>query len=70
LELWGMESDRDRALRILQDADLAHPSIPLLETFLNDAVDGDQAARYLLETYADGKGDTDFTNYLGTGKIL
>ncbi|KAF4634077.1 hypothetical protein G7Y89_g4030 [Cudoniella acicularis] len=45
-----MESDKTFALRIVQDAKLAHPDLPLVEAFLHDAVDGEQAAKYLLQT--------------------
>ena len=59
-----MESDKTRVLRIVRNADLRHPGLPLVEAFLNDAVDGDQAARYLLQTYADKGNDADFTRFV------
>jgi hypothetical protein len=40
--LMSMESDKTRALRIVRNAELVHPGLPLVEAFLNDAVDGDQ----------------------------
>lgn len=36
----AMESDKTRALRIVRNAELVHPGLPLVEAFLNDAVDG------------------------------
>lgn len=59
-----MESDRSRALRIARSAELAHPGIPLVEAFLNNAVDCDQAARYLLQTYTDNGSDVNLTRLL------
>lgn len=59
-----MESDKSRALEIVPNAELVHPGLPLVEAFLNDAVDGDQAARYLLETYAIDGVDVDFARFL------
>ena len=56
-----MESDKARALRIIRNAELEHPGLPLVEAFLSDAVDGDKAARYLLQTYADNGSDANFT---------
>lgn len=53
-----MESNTALALRIVHNAELRHPDLPLMESFLYDAVDVDQAARYLLQTCAN---DTDGT---------
>ncbi|THV44440.1 hypothetical protein BGAL_0642g00030 [Botrytis galanthina] len=65
-----MESDKSRALRIVRDAELVHPALPIVEAFLNDAVDGNRAARYLLETYAEDENDVDFTRFLRDWKDL
>ena len=61
----AMESDssKDRALRIVRNAQLVHPGLPLVEAFLNDAVDGERAARYLLQTYADEGSHVNFTQF-------
>ncbi len=64
-----MESDKIRALRIVRNAELVHPGLPSVEAFLNDAVDGNQAARYLLQTYVNDGGDANFTRFIKTGKI-
>jgi hypothetical protein len=40
-ELMAMESDKALALRIIQQAKLGHPDLPLVESFLHDAIDGD-----------------------------
>lgn len=58
-----MESDRTRVLRIARNAELVHPDLPLVEAFLNDAVDGERAAKYLLQTYADCS-DVNFTRFV------
>jgi hypothetical protein len=66
-----MESDKTRALQIAESAELAHPGLALVEAFLNDAVDGDKAARYLLHTYNDDDGNNiDFTRFLKDWKEL
>jgi hypothetical protein len=65
-----MESDKTRALRIVRNAELVHPGLPLVEAFLNDAVDGDRAARYLLQTYADDGSDANFTRFVQDWKDL
>ncbi|KAL2066798.1 hypothetical protein VTL71DRAFT_1222 [Oculimacula yallundae] len=65
-----MESERDRALIIIHNADLAHPGLPLIETFLNDAVDPDQAASFWLKTYTDEERDTDFERFFKDWKDL
>ncbi|CAD6439539.1 2cd55bae-526d-4b9d-80b1-1076a0a5dd3d-CDS [Sclerotinia trifoliorum] len=65
-----MESDKNRVLRIVRNAGLAHPSLPLVEAFLNDTVDGDQAARYLLETYAIDGVHVDFVRFRKDWKDL
>jgi hypothetical protein len=66
----AMESDKTRALRIVRNAELVHPGLPLVEAFLSDAVDGDQAARYLLQTYADNGSDANFTRFVKDWKDL
>jgi len=65
-----MDSDKIRALRIVRNAELVHPGFLLVEAFLNHAVDGDQAARYLLETYVDDGGDANLTRFLKDWKDL
>ena len=65
-----MESDKTRALRIVRSAELVHPSLSLVEAFLDDAVDGDQAARYLLETYADNGSGPNVTRFVKDWKDL
>lgn len=65
-----MESDKARALKIVRNAELVHPSFSLVEAFLYDAVDGDQAARYLLQTYADDGSDANFTRFVEDWKDL
>ncbi|KAF7957508.1 hypothetical protein EAE96_003085 [Botrytis aclada] len=65
-----MESDKTRTLGIVRNAELVHPALPIVEAFLNDAVDGDRAARYLLEIYADDENDVDFTRFLRDWKDL
>ncbi|TGO48896.1 hypothetical protein BCON_0226g00050 [Botryotinia convoluta] len=58
------ESTKTRILELAQKANLAHPGLPLVEVFLDDAVDGDQAARHLLETYSENGVDVDFTRLI------
>ena len=65
-----MESNKSRALSIVQNANLIHPDPSLIETFLNDAVDGDQAARYLLQTYVDKEGGINLTRFVHDWKDL
>lgn len=65
-----MENDKTRALRLVQNTELVHPGLPLVEAFLNDAVDGDQAARYLLQTYAENGSDVNFTRFVEDWKDL
>jgi hypothetical protein len=65
-----MESDNIRALRIVRNAEQVHPSLALVEAFLNDSVDADQAARYLLQTYADDGGGVNFTRFVKDSKDL
>ncbi|EKD19551.1 hypothetical protein MBM_02788 [Drepanopeziza brunnea f. sp. 'multigermtubi' MB_m1] len=57
-------TERIRALQISRNADLVHPTLPLAEAFINDAVDGDQAARYLLETYSEDGLKVGFPRFL------
>lgn len=64
------ERAKTRILELAQKANLAHPGLPLVEVFLNDAVDGDQAARYLLEAYSQNGNTVDFTQFLGDWKDL
>ncbi|TEY60794.1 hypothetical protein BOTCAL_0176g00160 [Botryotinia calthae] len=64
------ESAKTRILELAQNANLVHPGLPLVEVFLNDAVDGDEAARYLLEAYSGGGNDVDFTRFLTDWKDL
>jgi hypothetical protein len=68
--LRAMESDKTRALRIVRNTELVHPGLPLVEAFLNDAVDGGQAARYLLQTSADNGSDANFTRFVKDWKDL
>ncbi|TVY35290.1 hypothetical protein LSUB1_G004842, partial [Lachnellula subtilissima] len=68
--LRAMESDKARALRIVQDTELVHPGLYLVEAFLNDAVDGDQAARYLLRRYADNGSNINFHQFVKDWKEL
>lgn len=42
-------SDHETALAITGKADLAHPDGPLLESFLDDFVDRDRAAAFMLK---------------------
>lgn len=65
-----MESDKACALRIVRNAELVHPGLPLAEAFLNDAVDGDQAARYLLQTYIHDGNNENLTKFLEDWKDL
>ncbi|KAI8963630.1 kinase-like protein [Daldinia sp. FL1419] len=44
----GIPGDFERAQQLIQGADLAHPDGELLMSFLEDSVDNDQAASYLL----------------------
>lgn len=66
----AMESDKSRALRIVRNAGLVHPGLPLVEAFLNDAVDGEQAASYLLQEYVDNGSDAELTRFLKDWKDL
>lgn len=70
VDLRAMESDKTRVLRIVRDTELAHPGLYLVEAFLNDAVDGDQAARYLLQRYADNGSDINFHQFVKDWKEL
>lgn len=65
-----MESDKVRALSIVRNAELVHPGLPLVEAFLNDAIDGEQAARYLIQTYVDDRSNVNFTQFLKDWKDL
>ncbi|TVY40524.1 hypothetical protein LOCC1_G005337, partial [Lachnellula occidentalis] len=70
VDLRAMESDKNRILRIVRDTELAHPGIYLVEAFLTDAVDGDQAAKYLLQGYADNGIDVNFHQFVNDWKEL
>ncbi|TGO15164.1 hypothetical protein BTUL_0043g00170 [Botrytis tulipae] len=65
-----MESDKARALSIVRNAELVHPGLPLVEAFLSDAIDGEQAARYLLQTYVDDRSNVNFVQFLKDWKDL
>ncbi|KAK6610716.1 hypothetical protein H4I96_02314 [Botrytis cinerea] len=64
-----MESDKVRALSIVRNAELVHPGLPLVEAF-NDAIDGEQAARYLMKTYVDDRSNVNSTQFLKDWKDL
>jgi hypothetical protein len=53
-------SDYETALAAIRQASLKHPDGPLLESFVDDAVDRDRAAAFLLERLrCDNDTDTD-----------
>ncbi|KAK6606906.1 hypothetical protein H4I95_04555 [Botrytis cinerea] len=64
-----MESDKVRALSIVRNAELVHPGLPLVEAF-NDAIDGEQAARYFMKTYVDDRSNVNSTQFLKDWKDL
>ncbi|KAK8909762.1 hypothetical protein QC760_002450 [Botrytis cinerea] len=64
-----MESDKVRALNIVRNAELVHPDLPLVEAF-NDAIDGEQAARYFMKTYVDDRSNVNSTQFLKDWKDL
>lgn len=68
-----METNTTLALRIIHDAQLAqlaHPDLPLVESFLYDAIDGNQAALYLLRTCADDTAGTKLCQFVEDWKAL
>jgi len=65
-----METNTTRALRIIHDAQLGHPDLPLVESFLYDAIDGDQAALYLLRTCANDTAGTKLCQFVEDWKAL
>jgi hypothetical protein len=65
-----MENDKTLALRMIHNANLSHPDLPLVESFLHDAVDGDQAARYLLHTCVDDMTGIKFSQFVEDWKAL
>ncbi|CAG8977393.1 hypothetical protein HYALB_00007023 [Hymenoscyphus albidus] len=65
-----MESNVPYALRVVQSANLRHPDLPLVEIFLQNAADSEQAARYFLQTYTDDVGGSKFTQFADDWKCL
>ncbi|TVY15038.1 hypothetical protein LARI1_G007719 [Lachnellula arida] len=65
-----MESDQALALALVHGAKLGHPDLPLVECFLRDAKDADEAARYLLQTCADDTNGSKFTQFVEDWKTL
>lgn len=55
----------------IRRANLAHPNDQLLECFLRDSVDPDEAARHLLQAYpADGQDAADWRGFISDWKRL
>lgn len=69
-ELMATETDKTLALRIINQAKLGHPDLPLVGSFLHDAIDGDQAARYLLQTCTDDTTGAKFSRFVEDWKAL
>ncbi|PNY27012.1 Uncharacterized protein TCAP_03063 [Tolypocladium capitatum] len=63
-------SDLDRALETIRSVHLPHPEGPLLECFLQDAIDPEQAARYMLRRCFVGRDGLDLTPLLSDWKQL
>jgi hypothetical protein len=65
-----MESEKACVLGLARNAELVHPHLPLVESFLNDAADGEKAAKYLLQAYAVDGASIDFTRFVNDWKDL
>ncbi len=58
------------ALAIIYGAKLKHPDLPLVECFIQDATDGDQAAKYLLRTCTNDLEGVKFSRFVNDWKAL
>lgn len=65
-----MENEIARARRLVQNAGLSHPDLPLVERFLCDAKDRSEAARYLLKVCDDDQTGTKFLKFVEDWKSL
>ena len=65
-----MESHTDLALRIIRDGKLAHPDLQLVECFIHNAKDCDQAAMYLLQVCKDDTTGVKFSQFVDDWKVL
>lgn len=65
-----MESDTAHASRIVQDAKLRHPDLPLVEIFLINAANPNHAASYLLRVCADDVEGIKFSQFVDDWKCL
>jgi len=65
-----MESERSLALKIIHNARLRHPDLPLVESFIYDAKDGNKAAKYLLHACKDGTTGGNFSQFVEDWKSL
>lgn len=63
-------SDLDRALETIRSVHLPHPDGALLECFLQDAIDPEQAAHYMLQRRLAGRDGLDLTPFLSDWKQL
>lgn len=66
----SLAGDLERALDAIRSAHLPHPDGPLLERFLEDAADPEQAAKYMLRRCVVGRVNADFIALLSDWKQL
>ncbi|KAI9744760.1 MAG: hypothetical protein M1818_001685 [Claussenomyces sp. TS43310] len=65
-----LEGDKILAVHVIRRAKLRHPDLPLMGSFLYDAIDGDQAARYLLQMSEDDTTGIKFSRFVEDWKLL
>ncbi|KAI9727374.1 MAG: hypothetical protein M1834_008445 [Cirrosporium novae-zelandiae] len=65
-----METDIASANCIISDSKLVHPDLPLVQTFLSEAADCHQAAKYLLRRCAGDTDGTEFARFVADWKAL
>lgn len=66
----GYSDDFDMAQAVIRTLDLPHPDGQLLECFLQDSVDHEQAADYMLRRCGFGKNHAGMTSFLSDWKEL
>ncbi len=65
-----MESDKTLAHAIIHSAKLEHPDLPLVECFIKDATDSDQAAKYLVRICTNDSKGVKFSQFVDDWKAI